>query len=309
MYCVGVRLWPCKRSLAARAGSLRTPALHINTPPYSLLREITTPTLSVTLAAPSRRLFSTAPPADPSPHAANREVDTGKDRKQRPASKGGAQAEDTRSAGDGGGEEHSSAAAEVGRENEDVASSSPLADSEKPHQLHPATAQNKQRQPQPRKAHPDTSKTKGPQLSSRAVAMIEFAALERKLAADPAPPEARPTAGPSLGGEVTANNTSSSSSSSNSSDSNGNGKVSSSDNVSKEKTKTAEQVAMEEFAALERKLGSTGSGSQGTKERAISRNPRPSAAAMVARPKVSWFVHAEASQRCGGWADVDWIVS
>lgn len=301
MYCVGVRLWPCKRSLVARALSLPTPALQVNTPPYSPSARqktssfrspsVTLEQLQLLLLLPvqSRRPFCTTPPADPSLRGANREVDSGNTKEGRATSTGTAQAGSTCSAGDDAAEERSSSAAEIDGENGNTAASSspPLAFLEKPpHEtFHPGDVAPGEQQPQPRTPQPDDKTKRPPKKSAHAVAMEEFAALERKLASrSVAPP---PTASRlSRAEEVTNTN------SSNTSNGNGNGNSSSS-NGSKEKRKTAEQVAMEEFAALERKLlGSAGGGggggdSQGPKERVVSSSRKPrSPAAAAARPKV-----------------------
>ena len=304
MYCASLRLWPCKRSLVARALSLPTPALEVNTPPRSPSRQQTTSSFrssSVTLkqlllllAIPSQRPFCTAPPPDPSLQGASRKVDSGSTKKGRPAGTGTTQAEDTRSPGDVGGEERSSSAAEVDEENENTtatSSSPPFGFPEKgPHQTFHLAAAPGEQQPQPRSPQPNDKTERPPTKSAHAIAMEEFAALERKLAvrsaASPAA-SAPPTASRSPRAEEVTTNTESSSGSINS------GSSSSSNNSSngcKEKRRTAEQVAMEEFAALERKLGSAGGGGdpRGPEERSVSssRNPRSSAAAASARPKV-----------------------
>lgn len=292
MYCVSLRLWTCKRSLLARALSLPTPILQVNTPLQQTTSSLRSPsvTLEQLLPVPSRRLFWTAPPADPSPQGTSRELDIGSTKEGRQTSTGTAQTEGTRSAGDDGGEERLWSAAGVDGENENTAaSSSPFAFPEKPpaHQtFHTAAAPGDQR-PQPRTPRPD-NRTKRPPKSAHAVAMEEFAALERKLAARSAAP---PTTSRSPSAEeVTANtNINSSSRISGNGDGNGNIDSISRSNGSIEKRRTAEQVAMEEFAALERKLGSAdGDDSQGPKERAVSSgNRRSPSAAAAARPKVS----------------------
>lgn len=122
----------------------------------------------------------------------------------------------------------------------------------------PANVALRQKQPgeedEKRNRERSPEKPNHPPKSPNAVAMEEFAALERKLAASAAPASAAPAAPVHPLIAVT---------------------------VKAKAKKTAEQVAMEEFAALERKLGGA--------ERVETGSPREARSVSLARPKVRFI--------------------